>query len=179
MKWAEFAALKRCFGRCSRWPTGSFSSFRVDVHEEIHHEVIAYFHRLSWFKLLRFLCFAAHKPTTTSVISHVLSITAPLSYTSSVNRPPLLITKKKEKLTSAVKKWTNAPCHTSDPRVKECKWKNDRLPRCSAICTFNFACLRSPVSEFQVAIVLSTYSLTCRTLSESALHCPTCAFCGN
>lgn len=118
--------------------------------------------RNSWFRQcfgnsdLERLCFAAHIPPTMSVISHVLSITAPLSYTFTANRPPVLITKKKEKKkenpSSAVKKWTNAPCHTSDPWVKECKWKNDCLPRYPIICTVSLpmsalTCVRNSSSN--------------------------------
>lgn len=74
------------------------------------------------FKFIQLLFAAAHLAPLMGVISHALSITAPLSHTGTTYRPQVLIKGKKERkekqLTSAVEKWANALCHTSDPRVK-------------------------------------------------------------
>lgn len=74
------------------------------------------------FKFIQLLFAAAHLAPLMGVISHALSITAPLSHTGTTYRPQVLIKGKKERkekqLTSAVEKWANASCHTSDPRVK-------------------------------------------------------------
>lgn len=127
------------------------------------------------------LCFAAHIPPTMSVISHVLSITAPLSYTFTANRPPVLITKKKKrKKKTRHQQWRNE----QTPRVTlpTLGWKsaNERMIAYLAtqsFAQFRFPCLHSPVSEIQAVIVLSTYSLTCAASSELTLHCPFSDLC--
>lgn len=82
-------------------------------------------------KVLQFLFFESHLNSIMSVISQILSITVPLSRTCTTYTPVVLI---KKQLTSAVEKWTNASCHTSDSRVKERKWTSDQLACYPIIC---------------------------------------------
>lgn len=94
----------------------------------------------------------------TSVISHIRSITAPLSNTCTTYRRVVLI---KKQLTSAVEKWTNASCHTSDSRVKECKWTSDQLIiQSSLFC--NFPLLRSPTLLALLRIIKLTVLIVSR-----------------
>lgn len=116
---------------CLSWTFGA-KTFKFPQNLTIRNEA----------KLLPCLFYAAHFTPITSVISHILSITNPLSHTCTTYRLVVLI---KKQLTSAVEKWTNASCHTSDPSVEECKWTSDQLSIQSSL-NCNFPCLCSPVS---------------------------------
>lgn len=113
-----------------------------------------------------------------SVISHVLSITAPPNYTFTATGADKK--KRNEKKKTRHQQWRNE----QTPRVTlpTLGWKsaNERMIAyltTQSFAQFHFPCLHSPVSETQAVIVLSTYSLTCAASSELTLHCPFSDLC--